>query len=357
MTVMDKMFGYITSRKDTLIMMWERGSGWQTATSESTVLKDANLRDLSLGKIERWVHKDDAAAFRIFIKQIEKAINGETGSIPEGEGKADVAVRLLNQEGVYVYQNVNCWLEWENDRIERIFLMTEELDSEEIHRINISKTFTSDRDPMLVQRQAVEIIKANPDKKYAIIQFDVAKFKTIPMEYGEKKASELLDFFVDTLKVVCNRNQIFTRLSADVFMIITPYEDEKWICDCIEMLEKELIGHNDMKYRIVYGVCYVGDLEGGLRQYGDAAALARQSIKGDALQKIAFYRKDLRKDISTSKFIEDNMHKALENGEFVMYLQPKCHISDGRLVGAEALVRWIMPGKGIIPPNEFVPVF
>ena len=357
MAVMEKMFHYITSREDMIIMLWERENGWQTATGKSTVLKDADISKIDLSGLKHWVHSDDIATYKIFLNQVENAIAGKASSIPDDEEKVAVAVRLLAQNGVYVYQNVNCWLERENGQITRMFVMTEPLDTEEIHRIQIAHTFTSDRDPMLVQKQAVEIIKSNPDKKYAVIQFDVAKFKMILAEHGEQKASELLDFFISTLKVVCNRNQLFTRLSADVFMIITPYEDEKGICDFIEMLDRQLLGHNGMKYRIVYGVCCIGDLSGGLRQYGDAAAMARQSIKTNVLQKIAFYRNDLKKAISASKFIEDNMNHALSDGEFVMYLQPKCHISDGSLAGAEALVRWIMPGRGVVPPNEFVPVF
>ena len=357
MAVMEKMFRYITSRDDTIIMLWERENGWQIATEESTVLKDADLSKLNLTELQHWVHEDDLATYRIFLNQLENAIAGKPGSIPEDEEKVSVAVRLLAQNGAYLYQNVSCWLERENGQIARIFVMTDPLDIEEIHRIQVAHTFTSDRDPMLIQKQAVEIINSNPDKKYAIIQFDVAKFKMILAEHGEQKASELLDFFVSTLRVICNRNQLFTRLSADVFMIITPYDDEKGLCDFIEMLDSQLLGHNGMKYRIVYGVCYVGDLSGGLRQYGDAAAMARQNIKANALQKIAFYRNDLKENMSASKLIEDNMNRALEAGEFVMYLQPKCRIADGAVVGAEALVRWIVPGRGIVPPGEFVPVF
>ncbi|MGN1203624.1 MAG: EAL domain-containing protein, partial [Lachnospiraceae bacterium] len=249
------------------------------------------------------------------------------------------------------------WLEREAGRIVRIFVMTEPLDVKEIHRIRIAETFTSDRDPMLLQKQGIELIQANPDKKFAVVQFDVAKFKMVMAEYGEKKADNLLNFFVSTLKVICNKYQIYSRLSADVFMIITPYEDEKSLYDFVEFLDSHLMGYDGMKYRIVYGICYIGDLSGGLRQYGDAAAMARQNIKSNVLQKVAFYQSDLKRNISANKFIEDNMNKALANGEFVMYLQPKYNISDGKAIGAEALVRWIMPGHGIVPPNDFVPVF
>lgn len=357
MEVMQKMFGYITSREDILIMLWERGNGWQTATNKCKILKDADLSQLDLSRLQDWVYKDDAATFRIFLEQIDAVIDGKPCGIAEDEEKVTVPVRLLAQNDKYVYHNIDCWLEREAGKVARIFVMTEPLDVEEIHRIRIAETFTSDRDPMLIQKQAIEMIQENPDMKFAVVQFDVAKFKMIFSEYGEQKATELLNFFIATLKVICNKYQIFTRLSADVFMVITPYEDEQSLYDFVELLDSHLLGYEGMHYRIVYGICYIGDLTGGLRQYGDAAAMARQNIKSNALQKVTFYKNDLKKNISTSKFIEDNMNRALANGEFVMYLQPKFTIADGEIVGAEALVRWIMEGHGIVPPNEFVPVF
>lgn len=357
MEIMQKMFGYITARSDMLIMLWEREAGWQTATKKSKVLQDADLDKTSLFSLSDWVYEDDKSTFAIFLDQIQAVMEGRPCGIAEGEEKVSVSVRLLSENGSYIYQNVDCWLEREEGRLVRMFVMTDPLDVKEIHRIRIAERFTSDRDPMLIQEQAVDLMQANPDKKFAVVQFDVAKFKMISENYGEGRASELLNFFVATLKVICNRYQIYSRLSADVFMIITPYEDEQSLYDFVELLDSHLLGYGGMSYRLVYGICYIGDLTGGLRQYGDAAAMARQNIKSNALQKVAFYQSDLKKNMSASKFIEDNMNRALADGEFVMYLQPKCNITDGSLVGAEALVRWIMPDRGLVPPDEFVPVF
>lgn len=357
MEIMQKLLEYINTREDILIMLWERESGWHTVTKKCRVLKDAELSQLDLFHMDKWVYKDDLAGFHIFLEQINALIDKKPCTVAPDEEKITVAVRLLSEGDSYQYQNIICWLERKQDELERLFITTEPLDAEEAYRIQIARTFTSDRNPMLLMEQAVQLIKANPDMKFAIIQFDVAKFKMILADHGEKKASALLDFFTSTLKVICNKYQLYSRLSADVFMIITPYEDEDSLYSFIEYLDSHLLGYDGMTYRLVYGVCYVGDLTGGLRQYGDAAAMARQSIKNNALQKVCFYESDLKQNISVSKFIEDNMNQALENGEFVMYLQPKCNISDSRIVGAEALVRWIMPGHGIIPPNDFVPVF
>lgn len=357
MDVMQKMFQYITGRDDTLILIWEKAQGWITASSKCRVLKDADYEHLSLFDLENWAHKDDRSTFHVFLSQLEAAIDGSPTGITKDEEKISVAVRLLSAEDQWAYQNINCWLERENGMIARIFVMTDPLDPEEIHRIHVAETFTSDRNPALIQKQALEIIHAHPEMKFAVVQFDVAKFKMILADYGEQKASEMLNFFVATLKVLCNKYQVYSRLSADVFMIITPYTDEQSLYDLVERLDKNLLGYDGIQYRIVYGICYIGDLSGGLRQYGDAAAMARQSIKNNAMQKVAFFQSNLKENISTNKFIEDNMNHALESGEFVMYLQPKCNISDGKVIGAEALVRWIMRGNTVVPPNDFVPVF
>lgn len=357
MELMQQMFQYITSRKDTIIMVWDRAGGWNTASENSYVLKGADISKVDLFHMSDWIYADDKPTFDIFLQQLEAEMKEGAGLVIKQEEKTSIAVRLLGEDDVYRYHNVECWLEREESRLMRMFVMISGLDVKEVHRIKLAEKFTSDRDPSILNEQGVELIKSYPDKTFAVIQFDVAKFKMIPVNYGDTKATELLNFFTNSLKVICNHMQIYSRLSADVFMIVTPYETEQDIYDFIAVLDDKLLGLDGMDYRLVYGVCYVNDISRGLRTFGDAAAMARQGTKGDVLQHIAFYREEIKENISNSKYIEDNMHRALKNGEFVMFLQPKCNIADGRLVGAEALVRWIHPERGIIPPMQFVPVF
>ena len=357
MEVINRIFHYIKSRKDILLMYWDNGTGWHTELGKFKTLKDADKLQIDLFFFFYWVHGEDLPTFRVFLNQLSASMNGKPLGFSVEDEKKSIAVRLLEQSGDYLYCNINCWFGWENEKLECILVEIAPLDTEEIHRIQIAKNFTSDSEPELFQKQAIEMIHSNPDKKYAFIQFDVAKFKMVLADYGEEKSSELLNYFISTLKVICNKNQLYSRLSADIFMILTPYEDEKELRDFVELLDEHLHGYENLSYRIVYGICYIGDISEGIRQYEDAAAMARQSIKDNALQKVAFYNEDLKRKISVTKFIEDNMEHALENGEFIMYLQPKCNISDEKIVGAEALVRWDMPGHGIIPPNDFVPVF
>ena len=66
----------------------------------------------------------------------------------------------------------------------------------------------------------------------------------------------------------------------------------------------------------------------------------------NALESVAFYNKNMQKAIKERKFVESHMKKALDNNEFIIYLQPKFSISSGEAIGYEALVRWQSPERG-----------
>ena len=80
--------------------------------------------------------------------------------------------------------------------------------------------------------------KENTDINYAFIQFDVVKFKLINDTYGEAVGTELLHFFQDTLGVYCHEGHLYSRLTADVFMVVTPYNEVEDIYRFIRGLEK-----------------------------------------------------------------------------------------------------------------------
>lgn len=231
------------------------------------------------------------------------------------------------------------------------------LNAEEIYRIELAENITNDKYPMFFAKGAMRLMQENADSTFALIQFDVAKFKVINEQYGEAMGDEILKYFIHTLTMHCNQDQLFARLTADVFMILTKYKTKEDILALIEELNAELTGYRNIPYTLFWGVSYLPDKDAPLRKYGDAAALARQSIKGDALKHIAFFDDHMRQQANEKKYMEDRMDKALANGEFVMFLQPKFQISTGKLIGAEALVRWIDPQRGMMPPISFIPLF
>lgn len=89
----------------------------------------------------------------------------------------------------------------------------------------------------------------------------------------------------------------------------------------------------------------------------DRALWVVDRVKGMYNQNIAVYDDAYREKLLRENAITDVMATALEEGQFIVYLQPKYSLNDNRMVGAEALVRWIHPEWGFMSPGEFIPLF
>lgn len=304
------------------------------------------------------VMEEDLETLSVFAKKIYNGTRVSDNFVEINDNRVSVSVRMRRKDKIYSYHNMTCYMTKDEDGyIVRVTCTINEMTAEEIYRLQLSQTITNDRHPAMFMKVAKEIIRKNPEGKYALIQFDVAKFKAINEMYGEAVGDELLNFFIESLKVLCTSEQMFARLTADVFMVMTSYETKQDLLDFIEFIRTNLLGYKNMEYRLVFGVAFVKDINENLRKYGDRASIARQSIKANAMEYVIFHDETMTQKVLSAKRVEDHMEKALENHEFVMYLQPKFDMDTEKIVGAEALVRWIKPGEGIIPPMEFIPVF
>lgn len=193
-------------------------------------------------------------------------------------------------------------------------------------------------------------------ENYAIIQFDIVRFKVINEVYGEEIGDAVLENIRRNLTAVWGRDAVTCRLGADIFAVFTEYSNKNEIECRIKNIQDKLQNYNDIKYKFTFGVYLVTDKSIKLRKMTDLVALARRSQKNNAVQTIAYYEDKFSDELYSRHKIENEMQNALETGQFHVYLQPKCRISDGEIVGAEALVRWIHPEDGIIPPDKFIPV-
>lgn len=192
--------------------------------------------------------------------------------------------------------------------------------------------------------------------KVAFIQFDIRRFKIINDLYGEKFGDEVLDHIVNTLKHYCNENQYYLNLRSDVFMVVTESPDSDYPRRFIEGLDELLCIYKNVTLRFSYGVYMAEDKAMELRRMEDRAAMARRTAKSGFSSNIVFYKEQFKDSLYNIKFIEENLRKAIEEHQFSMYLQPKYSISKNEIIGAEALVRWINPERGMIYPDQFIPI-
>lgn len=348
----------LTADTDVFFACWDMENGWQVLTNGNPSFPAELFAQKGIDALRDAVAETDSSLCDNFLQEIHHGVEAHNdGDILKGNCRT-VHMHIMNVHGERIYYRLRCNFKKKDDgSIEKIVFQVRELDAEEKYRIHLAQSVTNDRNPGVFAQDAIKLMRQHQDRKFALIQLDVERFKVINEMYGEEFGNDLLKHFDNTLKYICNEMQLYVRLTADVFMIATPYETKEDILAFVDMLEQKLSGYENVKYTLAFGVCFVTDLNTNLRLYGDGAALARQSIKGDALHKVAFYQESMRVDARKRKFLEDNMHQALANHEFVMFLQPKYSISTGKMVGAEALVRWQHPENGLIPPNDFIPLF
>ena len=190
---------------------------------------------------------------------------------------------------------------------------------------------------------------------------DLKKFKFINDILGYAEGDKILMDIAGYLRQFENKESIICRISADNFAGITRCEGEEWLIGVFREVQKYLKNSERQIFLDLsvgfYRLC-PGDETLSVDVLVNYANMARRVAKERPGSSYAFYDSQLKSREIEESMMEAEAEKALAAGEFQVYMQPKVDIqNENRLSGAEALVRWISPFKGMIPPNRFIPLF
>ncbi len=193
-----------------------------------------------------------------------------------------------------------------------------------------------------------------------VIAMDLAEFKLINSSAGVQKGDEALLAVWKVLRGNVSDSELVARVNADRFVLFWQEKDKDAVEKRIRMLIAE-IGKIPSQLGIpalfpVFGICYVEALEEADKCYGYATQ-AKHLIKGRRDRHYAFYDELDYQKLLENKALEDSFDEALANGEFEVWYQPKYSAGDGRIIGAEALVRWRRADGRMLSPGIFIPLF
>ena len=196
------------------------------------------------------------------------------------------------------------------------------------------------------------------NKDYAIVVFDIERFKSINDVYGITEGDEALKHIANVLKDLYGIEENYGRMHSDMFAFYMDYSNKGDIIKEIEKIRKR-INTNDLSFDIntTFGIYLVTDRSIPINLMCDRAMMAEKTVKGNIMKFCAFYDEHYREEMLRADEIEKDMERALAAKEYEMYLQPKYNLIDNTLCGAEVLCRWMHPTKGMIPPNDFIPLF
>ena len=349
----DLFYNMLDQDKHSLHFLWDCTAGTVT-TAGSALFENVTGDPLDFLRESGLIDEQSMPQFNVFTARLEE---GVISGINRSSLSVDIRMKFTPGADYELCGFYAHLLRDESGKVLAVHGTIRPYSQKEVANKKIITTFSSDRAPQIYGQEVAEMMARHPDEEIAFIQFDVERFKLINENYGVETGDELLAFLTQTLGIICNEEQPYCRLTADVFMIVTTFDTDQHLLDFIHRLESLLSGFKGMEYRLIFGVAIAEDRTLHTRRHGDNATIARQSVKGSALNNIGFFNGRMRSELQKKQLIEENMQAALLSNQFVMFLQPKYSISTNRIIGAEALARWIHPERGMISPAEFIPVF
>ncbi|QLG88575.1 EAL domain-containing protein [Chitinibacter bivalviorum] len=199
-------------------------------------------------------------------------------------------------------------------------------------------------------------------RKLALLFLDLDRFKTINDSLGHAAGDMVLAQVASRLRSIVGKQDILSRLGGDEFVLV------------LADLPNVLVA-GDVADRILSSFGEAFHLEAGnfatstsigISVYPDDgqdadeliknADVAMYQAKNNGRNNYQFFTADMNARASERLSIEANMRDALSRGEFEVYFQPQVSLSHGKIIGAEALVRWNHPEQGLIPPGKFIPI-
>jgi diguanylate cyclase (GGDEF)-like protein/PAS domain S-box-containing protein len=198
-----------------------------------------------------------------------------------------------------------------------------------------------------------------------VLYLDLNRFKLINGTLGRTVGDELLRQVAQRFRSALRDEDVVSHLAADEFAVglfdVRQHFEATTVAQKLQAaLEAPfLIDGHDLRVDASIGISVYpqdgGDAETLLRVADIAMQRAKERVENPD-HSVAFYRLDMNEGMQQRMQIESGLRHALGHGELLLHYQPKFEIETGRLVGAEALVRWLHPERGMIPPIDFIPL-
>ena len=216
---------------------------------------------------------------------------------------------------------------------------------------------------LLNDRISQAIVRApRHSKQVAVLFLDLDGFKHINDSLGHSIGDKLLQSIASRLVACVRSTDTVSRQGGDEFVVLLS-EAEQWEdADTVarRMLQAVAkahpIDHRDLHITASIGVSVYPDDGSDAETLIKNADTAMYQAKENGRQGYQFFKPTMNVRAVERQSIEEGLRRALERDEFVLHYQPKVNLATGAISGAEALVRWMHPTRGMVPPAQFIPI-
>lgn len=210
--------------------------------------------------------------------------------------------------------------------------------------------------------QHMALLEQRKSERGALLCFDVDHFKQINDRFGHEMGDVVLKDIAVRARNCIRENDKLVRLGGDEFVII--FEDLPSDAEFALMIERLLkqvskpVTHDATRTSITVsiGVATFSPKTADFTAVMREADIALYASKQAGRNRVTFFSKEMGTAAKARQQIELEIKTAMDRREFVMHYQPRLNLRTGKVVSAEALVRWQHPDRGLVMPNEFIPI-
>ena len=197
----------------------------------------------------------------------------------------------------------------------------------------------------------------NQGKNFTLVAFNISNIGKINQLFGPTEGDRVVYFTAQTLKNVAN-GHIYAQIYSNLFCILFVGRDDDYVLGRIERISNILLTNDENNpIKTAFGIYKITDTSMNIMEMINFAQLAQKFVKPNDEICYKFFTEELDEQFNNNKKMSEEMEQALEDHKFVVFLQPMYDLHSYKIISAEALVRWDYPGKGMLSPYAFLPLF
>ncbi|MDK9689396.1 putative bifunctional diguanylate cyclase/phosphodiesterase [Azospira sp.] len=203
---------------------------------------------------------------------------------------------------------------------------------------------------------------ARSDARVAILFLDLDHFKLVNDTLGHPIGDRLLQAVAERLRHGVRETDTISRQGGDEFVIVLPELADPESAGSIagklmeQMHEPVRVNGHRLNVTFSLGIALYPDDGDDFDTLMKKADTAMYSAKEAGRNTLRFFTAAMNVEAAARLKLQSRLQRALEKEELVLYYQPQFDLASGRILGAEALLRWLDPERGLVPPGEFIPV-
>lgn len=217
---------------------------------------------------------------------------------------------------------------------------------------------------MLLQDRLVQAasLASRRNKKLALLYIDLDHFKHINDSLGHLIGDEVLRSVAQRLSDCVRDSDTVSRHGGDEFIVLLTeieHEEDAFLSAnkiLLSLAQPHNVSGHSLSITGSIGISIFPDNGTDAETLGKCADIAMYHAKQQGRDNIQLFNPQMNTRAVERKLLETGLRNALINHEFVLYYQPKVNLETGAIIGAEALIRWHHPERGLVYPAEFIPV-